>query len=166
MLQIMHAIISVQQFKTLFLLHIFLRVPVYNKFFPMYPFFWSVKSRQNLRNWFPSSRDDALVSYSMLDTFQNVFGSITIRPIIFIINFGQYLLSQGSSHSIRTQTPTTPLSKTNTRKILFSLLCAKADSGSHVPWKCPEKRTKREEHLNNRWPRMKKEIAFRTILAV
>jgi hypothetical protein len=32
--------------------------------------------------------------------------------------------------------------------------------------KCPEKRRRREELLNNRWPHMNEEIAFRKILTV
>ena len=79
----------------------------------MYPFFWSVTSRQNVRNWFPAFRDDAVVSYSRVDTFKKVFGSITIRSL----NFGKYILSEASSHSLRTQISSTPLSK-RTRKIL------------------------------------------------
>jgi hypothetical protein len=50
--------------------------------------------------------------------------------------------------------------------ILLTLLCAKADGGSHAPWKCPEKRSWRKELLNNRWPHMNKEIAFSKILTV
>jgi hypothetical protein len=107
-----------------------------------------------------------VVSYSRVNTFKKVFGSITIRPLIFIINFGKYLMSEASSHPIRTQNSSTPLSKTKTRKILLTLLCAKADGGLHVPWKCPEKRSWRKELLKNRWPHMNEEIAFRKILTV
>jgi hypothetical protein len=132
----------------------------------MYPFFWSVTIRQNVRNCFPAFKDNPVVSYSRVDTFKKVFGSIAIRPLIFIINFGKYLLSEASSHSIRTQTSSTPLSKIKTRKILLTFVCAKADGGSHVPWKCPEKRSWREDLLNNRWPHMKDEITFGKILTV
>ena len=135
-------------------------------FFPMYPFFWSVTSSQNVRNWFPAFRDEAMFSYSRVDIFKKVFGSITIRPLIFIINFGKYLLSEASLHSWRTQTSRTPLNKTKAHKILLTLLCAKADGGSHVLWKCPEKKSRREELLNNKWPHMNDQIAFRKILTL